>query len=85
MFRIIILASIICLSCSAAAKPNCQYYLIQLKKVQSQLRAGYTVEQGEKLKKKEKHARKLWWLCSKNMLTKAELKRLKQRQSSKKH
>ncbi|KGJ89229.1 hypothetical protein [Thalassotalea sp. ND16A] len=85
MFKLIILVSIFCLSCSASAKPDCQYYLNKLKKVQSQLRAGYTVGQGEKLKKKEKQARNLWWLCSKNKLPKAELKRLKQRQNSKKH
>lgn len=90
MFNYLILAlSIFFISAAVNAKPNCSPLLDDLKTVQSKLRSGYNVKQGEKLKVKEKKMKKLWWRCKNNKLSKTEQvklqKRLKQRQSGKKH
>lgn len=52
------------------AKPDCSEYRNKFNNIQSQLKHGYSVKQGERLKIKEQQARKLWWLCTKNMLPK---------------
>ncbi|WOH39470.1 hypothetical protein RI844_09640 [Thalassotalea fonticola] len=75
----ILIISIFFISPSAISKPNCSPLLEDLKIVQSKLRAGYNVKQGEKLKVKEKKAKKLWWQCKNNKLSKAEKKKLKKR------
>ena len=80
MFKNQILAlSIFIFSPLANAKPDCTPLHDDLKKVQSKLRYGYQVKQGEKLKIKEKKMKKLWWLCRQNKLPKADLARLQKR------
>lgn len=61
---------LILLSQPIHAKDKCDPFMDDLKKVQSKLKQGYTVSKGEKLKKQEKQARKLWWLCKNNKLPK---------------
>ena len=57
----------------AETRPDCSEYRDEFRNIQSQLKHGYNVKQGEKLKIKEQRARKLWWLCTKNMLPKKYL------------
>ena len=61
---------ILLLSFPSLAKPDCDKERQKLKKVQQQLRHGYTVKQGEKLKRKEKELRKKWWLCKRGLSAK---------------
>ena len=80
MFKSQIIAlSLLILSPVVVAKPNCSPFLDDLKKVQSKLRAGYNVKQGEKLKAKEKKMKKLWWQCKNNKLSKSDKSKLNKR------
>ncbi|WNC73038.1 hypothetical protein RGQ13_03380 [Thalassotalea psychrophila] len=80
MFKSSMIAlSLLMLSPIAAAKPNCSPLQDDLKKVRSQLRSGYSAKQGEKLKIKEKKAKKLWWQCKTNKLSNMEQKKLNKR------
>lgn len=64
MFMLMLLAQ------PVQAKDKCDPFMVDLKKIQSKLKNGYSVKQGEKLKKQEKQARRLWWLCKNNKLPK---------------
>ena len=80
MFKLQIIAlSILIISLGVAAKPDCSPLHDDLKNVQSKLRSGYSVKQGEKLKIKEKKIKKLWWQCRTNKLSKMEQKKLNKR------
>ena len=61
---------ILLLSFPSQGKPDCDKELQKLKKVQQQLRHGYTVKQGEKLKKQEKELRQKWWKCKRGLSAK---------------
>ncbi|WNC67974.1 hypothetical protein RI845_15790 [Thalassotalea nanhaiensis] len=71
--------SIFIISPTINAKPDCSPLLDDLKKVQSKLRSGYSVKQGEKLKTKEKKMKELWWQCRNNKLSKTEKVKLNKR------
>lgn len=80
MFKSQVIAlSLLILSPVVVAKPNCNPLQDDLKNVRSQLRSGYSVKQGEKLRVKEKKAKKLWWKCQTNKLSKMEQKKLNKR------
>jgi len=80
MFKLqVIVLSLLILTPVVAAKPNCSPLQDDLKNIRSQLRSGYSVKQGEKLKAKEKKIKKLWWQCKTNKLSKMEQKNLNKR------
>ncbi|TRX53960.1 hypothetical protein [Thalassomonas sp. M1454] len=70
------IAALMLLSFPSQAKHKCDPFMQDLKKVQSKLKQGYSVQRGERLKHQEKQARKLWWQCKNNKLPK-KYKRVK--------
>ncbi len=51
-----------------AGKKHCQPYRDKLTNIQSQQRQGYSLKQGQSLKKREQAARDKWWQCEKGLL-----------------
>jgi hypothetical protein len=58
---------------SYAGKKQCQPYLDKLRNVQSQQKQGHSLKRGERLKKLETKARKIWWQCEQGHLKKVKV------------
>ena len=71
------------ISTSSYQLADCKILYDQFKQQQNKLRQGYSAKQEQRLKRKERKARDLWWRCTKRKLTAKEIKALLKVKSTK--